>query len=298
MFAAIFIPNFSLQSVLRHDPALFAARVGLVEGDVTKGELVQVTEAARAAGVAEGMTAAQALARCGELIFKPRSLEAEQAATAILLQVAYAFSPNIENTAPGICTIDLKGLGFTLEAGSGEDDAGDIPAAAQASFGFLDEVPRRDSPGVSAAAEDPLSQWSWNVLTTLETVHLHAQIGIASTPSLALLAARAAAPVMAVHKPRGFVASLPVTALDPAPEMLDLLHRWGIRRTGEFLALGKDQIAERLGTEALELFERAAIDTVRPLEIAVPADTFEEQMDFEAHIETLEPLLFVLRRFV
>jgi protein ImuB len=57
-------------------------------------------------------------------------------------------------------------------------------------------------------------------------------------------------------------------------------------------------VAARLGTDALELFERASVTAVRPLHVVAPPDTFSEEMTFEAHIETIEPLLFVLRRFI
>src|SRR5689334_5378558 len=109
MFAAVVIPDFSLQSALRSEPELSARPVALVDPATTKADIVQLTAAARAHGVCEGLTASQALARCPELIVKRRSLATEQAATDALLQAAYAFSPDIEATAPGVCTIELSG---------------------------------------------------------------------------------------------------------------------------------------------------------------------------------------------
>jgi protein ImuB len=67
---------------------------------------------------------------------------------------------------------------------------------------------------------------------------------------------------------------------------------------GEWLALGRDRIAERLGPEAVALFNRVSPETSRPLNAVAPAETFAEQMEFEHLVETIEPLLFVLRRFV
>src|SRR5690348_6009792 len=104
MFAVIFIPNFSLQAVLRHEPELRRRAVALVDPKATKPILVQLTTPARAFGVCEGLTPSQAMARCAELIIKPRSTAQEESATEVLLQTAYAFSPNIESTAPGVCT--------------------------------------------------------------------------------------------------------------------------------------------------------------------------------------------------
>jgi protein ImuB len=46
------------------------------------------------------------------------------------------------------------------------------------------------------------------------------------------------------------------------------------------------------------LFECASSTAIRPLECILPPEVFEEAMDFEREIETLEPLLFILRRFL
>jgi len=56
MFAVIFIPDFSLQAVLRHEPELFSKPVALVDPGSSKTNIVQLTPAARACGVCEGQT--------------------------------------------------------------------------------------------------------------------------------------------------------------------------------------------------------------------------------------------------
>jgi impB/mucB/samB family len=109
MFAAIYIPDFSLQAVLRADPELRARPVALVDPEMTGTPIVQTTSVAAKAGVIAGLTPAQASARCRDLLIKTRSQPREQSATEILLQTAYAFSPNIESTA-------LGGLHHRIEA--------------------------------------------------------------------------------------------------------------------------------------------------------------------------------------
>ncbi|MDB6057865.1 MAG: Nucleotidyltransferase/DNA polymerase involved in repair-like protein, partial [Verrucomicrobiales bacterium] len=64
------------------------------------------------------------------------------------------------------------------------------------------------------------------------------------------------------------------------------------------LALGKDKLAERLGPEAIELFDSVSTHEIRPLNLYIPSAIFEESIEFETPIETLEPLLFILKRFV
>ncbi len=295
MFAAVFLPEFGLQSVLRAEPELHARPVALVEGDTSKGVVREATAAALVAGVCAGMASPQALARCANLMFKARSIPAEKAATQVLLQTVYAFSPHLEATADGVCTVDLRGLGF--ECGARNAECGMAAVAAQGSFAFLEKLAAQGA-GNGKKARTPLEEWASNLITALAVAHLHAQLGVAATPDLALMAARAARPVLVVEDARQFIGALPVEALEPPVEMMEVLRRWGIRRVGEMLALGKENVAERLGAAAVEVFDRAAMDTARPLDVVMPADTFEERMDFEVEVETLEPLLFVLRRFV
>src|SRR6188768_3495000 len=99
MFAAILISDFALHAVLRQEPDLRERPVALIDPALLKPVIIQLTAAARVVGVSEGLTPSQAMARCAELLIKTRSLVHEQAATDILLQTAYAFSPNIEATA-------------------------------------------------------------------------------------------------------------------------------------------------------------------------------------------------------
>ena len=274
MFAVIFIPNFSLQAVLRYEPDLRSRPVALVDPKDTKPAITQLTFAAQACGVCAGLTASQAMARCAELIIKPRSPAQEESATEVLLQTAYAFSPNIEATAPGVCTIELKGIALDSRSG--------------------------------------LEQWAQKIIEILAQFNLAAKLGLAATPELALLAARSADSIFTLSQKHPTsniqhrtsndaettLESFSISSLEPSPEILAILHRWGISTVGALLALGKDNVTERLGPEAAELFNRVSPDSPRPLKLVIPNEEFSEQMEFENEIETVEPLLFVLRRFV
>ena len=80
--------------------------------------------------------------------------------------------------------------------------------------------------------------------------------------------------------------------------VLDLLRRWGIESLGQFAALEKQAVAARLGPIGVELWERAAGKTTRLLKLVAVRESFEEAFEFENEIETSEPLLFMLRRFL
>jgi protein ImuB len=80
--------------------------------------------------------------------------------------------------------------------------------------------------------------------------------------------------------------------------VLDILHRWGIHTLGQFAALEKEEVGARLGAIGLQLWDRARGKTTRLLQLVLPPESFEETFEFENEIETVEPLLFMLRRFL
>ena len=246
-----------MQAVLRHEPDSGSRPVALLDAEVSHAPILQFNAVAEACGVEEGLTPSQALARCERLTIKTRSRPQEQAVTDILLQTAYVFSPNIESTALGVCTLELKGLPLQTEAA--------------------------------------IEAWTKKLRAALNELGLVARVGVAPTPALAAIAAHSDS---IVREPAEFVAALPIETLRPSPETLDILLRWGIRTVGAFITLGKEQVTERLGTGALDLFERVSLHSLRPLKLVSPPETFVERMEFAHEIETTEPLLFMLGRFV
>jgi len=81
-------------------------------------------------------------------------------------------------------------------------------------------------------------------------------------------------------------------------EILRILHKWGIHTLGELAALDKEELRNRLGAEAVRLWERANGTATRLLKFVQPPETFQESFEFDHEIETAEPLLFMLRRFL
>jgi protein ImuB len=263
MFAVIYLPQFSLQSALRHEPELWTKPVALVDPERSTPVVCETTDAAAASHVSEGLTSTQALARCRDVVIRHRSPAQEASATEVLLQCAYGFSPHIESTAPGLCTLDLQGLS-ALSAGE--------PTA------------------LAACAEQ--------LRTALVRLNLRARVGIGPTPNLARHAARWAKGVQIVDDAETFVRSLPVVSLAPSTDVALVLDKWGIRTVGQLLALGQEALVERFGLEALALFAASSTTAVRPLNLVRPTQQYEESFEFTHEVETIEPLLFVLRRFV
>jgi protein ImuB len=286
MFAVLHIADFALHAVLRTEPDVAPRAAALFSGTSKKSVVIAANPAARGQGVELGMTAPQAVARCANLIIRAPKPEAEAEARAALLAVGFTFSPSIEDTAPGVCTCDLKRL-------------------------------RTPPEPLASAAVAQLAQ-----------LGLPATAGIARTPLLALYAARAALPpivgaclqamdepavcespasrllpqpteaVLHVADEKNFLTALPLSASDPLPELAAVLHNWGLRTLGDLTALPRDEIVRRFGTEGLALWQRAAGGDMRPLRPFALPQTFSAHMEFEQEIETLEPLLFILRRFL
>jgi protein ImuB len=107
MFATIYLPNFFLQAAARHQPELCKRPVALIEEHDRKPIIIQLNEAAENAGIRNGMTPSQALARSLRVVIKVRAPTQEKSIQEILLHCAFILSPFVEDTAPGVCTVQF-----------------------------------------------------------------------------------------------------------------------------------------------------------------------------------------------
>lgn len=266
------LPPADAHAYLTQPAALFT-------GTTKKSVALAVNAPARAAGVAPGMSAPQAVARCAALLIRTPAPAAEADARAALLAAAFLVSPHAEATGSGLVTLDAHGL---------------APAARV--------------PACQAA------------LARLALLGLHATAGLARTPLLALYAARSTRCHREAPTRRGrgdpsdfssiceiaplpadessFLAPLPLAAAEPEPELAGVLHAWGLRTLGDLTRLSRDEIGRRLGAAGVSLWDRARGGEPRPLHLVAPPQEFVAAMEFEETLETLEPLLFVLRRFL
>ena len=275
MFAALYVPDFPLQARLRMLPHLLAVRetrpIALLQmpesGGKKDARIAALNEKAREANVETGMTAAQAQARCGDLILLVHSEEDEQTAQDLLSEMAMQHTPDFEETSPGVCTLDLVGADRIWHG----------------------------------------REWdlAWELVEELaaEGNDLKVQIGIAANPDLALLIARLAAPVQSAgidgdESLRRFLHPKPLSALQLPSDMAMVLTLWGIDTIGDFLDLPRQDVAERLGEAGAGLWDVAAGRKTRLLRLVRPPQNFFQSVEFDDGVETLEPLLFSLRRLL
>ncbi len=259
MHAVILLPKFRLQAVLRWREA--GGPVAVVDGDATRGVVLDATDAAVAFGVGPGVPVAQAMARCESLRVLARVPAQERACNGALIEAALAFSPKVEWTADGVATVDLW----------------------------------------NASRAVCWQQQAERMIGRLAAVELRGRVGVAKNPDHAMLAARCAShgePVCVVRDAGEFFARLPMSALVPGGEVAEVLADWGVRTVGEFAKLPKTQVIERLGPEAGLMWQRIAGRSKRVLRLVTPPEEYMEAFEFEMPVETTEPLLFLLRRFV
>jgi protein ImuB len=279
-FACIFVPNFPVAAVFRAEPELRAQAVAIFEGKPPLEKVFAVNESACRAGIAPGMTKAQA-ELCSELTLRPRSLLQEASAHAALLDCAQSFSPCVEDAAADTAILDLDGMASLF---------GTLPEIAQNLFGC----------GASLG--------------------LDVNVAVAANPDTAVLAVRGFSGVTVIPcgKEEECLGQLPVEVLfadrlielsdqpragsnkgkKQKEKLIETLDRWGIRNLSALAALPEVALSERLGQEGLrlrQLARGAASRTLVPVE--APA-VFEEAIELEYPIVLLEPLAFLLNRLL
>lgn len=261
MFATIELPEFSLQSILRHESAAEdSSPAVLVDTSGRKPLVKQRNQAARAAAIEIDMSLSQAQARAPQVRFFRPSQTAEANASKLLFNLAYAHSPFLEETLPGLWTLDLKGLPGKLQA--------------------------------------PTAQ---TLRQELAAHGLHARIGLAPTPDTALFAARAAPPpdfCLLAQDLAAFRRRNLIHIACPSGKLAHILHQWGIHTLEQLVALPRPAVQRRLGAEGGQIWDQAAGKTTRVLRIQHPPHRFEEKIELEYAINNLEALLFILRRFL
>jgi protein ImuB len=102
--------------------------------------------------------------------------------------------------------------------------------------------------------------------------------------------------VVGVGAVRAELAGLPIEAVEPEARVLEVLRLWRVRTLGDLVDLPRAEIGRRLGEAGLEAWDRAAGGRERPLRPAALPEVFEEEAEPGFAVESLDPLVFLLRR--
>jgi protein ImuB len=283
--AAIFIPNFAVQAVIRGEPALAGAAVALVDGTPPATNVVAANEAALRAGIELGMARAFAEQLTTAEQFKtvqirPRSRAQEKSAHAALLDLAWSISPRVEDTATDRSPSRRLGRPHTRLGGPVSSLLIDL-AGLSTAFGSDENIAAELARGVSA-------------------LRMTAQIAVAANPETALHAARGfpGITLIAPGEEAQRLGCLAISVLEPTAQTLETLELWGVHTLAALAALPVLQLSERLGQEGVRLHEWARGAGARALVPAEPSMRFEEEMELEDAAEELEPLAFLLGRLL
>lgn len=270
--ACLWVPELSLVAALRAEPQLCSEPLAVVQAGRDLGGRAHVLGATGAAqGVEAGQTLAEARAICPRLLTREASPERERAAAQAAREAAAAVSPRVEEAAPGLVYLDAAGL---------ESLIGDGSAVARA------------------------------IVAAAERVGVRAAVGLASSKSVARLAARAASAdltleattsgvgggafrVVMLDEQREFLAALPLHALELPDDLHESLRRFGLHWLGEVASLPPGPLAARLGPEAALLSRLARGEDASALTARPEAERFEEGEELEWDASSVEPLLFV-----
>jgi protein ImuB len=285
MFACIYIPDFPVEAIVRAEPLLRERAVVALEGKPPVVRVVALNEKARLLGMGAGMTKLQAAVFAAPeekspAILRLRSPEQENSAHSALLDVSHAFTPRVEDTADDTLLLDLAGLERLHGA--------------------------------------PLKM-ARDLASRVSAVGLEASVAIAANPDAARHAARGFSGITVIPAGKeaqrlgvlplpvlleGFDISLEKTSAAKRErekfreQLLDTLERWGVRDFRALAQLPEHALASRLGEPGTRLQCLARGAGMRTLALCEPPSRFEEAMELESPVETLEPLSFILNRLL
>jgi protein ImuB len=316
MFACIYIPDFLVAAIVRAEPSLRDCAVAVLDGKPPQVRVASLNDNARLLGMEIGMTKLQAAIfaapeenrnvamtdarekssqiefasrrtkarpKPAAAVLRQRSPAQEKSSHAALRDVAHAFTPRVEDTYPDRLLLDLYGL--------------------ERLYGSPAMMARKLASHVSA-------------------VGLECNIGMAANPDAAMHAACgfSGTSVISAGEEAKRLGILPlhvlldsfditcravVETLAAAREraklreqMLDTLERWGVRDFRTLALLPEHALAARLNEAGARLQQLSRGAGMRTLALCEPSIHFEEAMELEASVETLEPFSFLLNRLL
>jgi protein ImuB len=207
-------------------------------------------------------------------------------AAALLVDLAFTFSPLVEQTRTDTVVLDVSGQ--ELLFGS--------PVGPSRTLGARSEID-----WVRSIA---------NEITRRATLSdLKVNVSIAANPDVAIHAARSFQGVAVIPAGEELtkLGSLPLQLLDyslagiekeKAEEIRETLGLWGVHTFSDFAKLPVAGVAQRLGQEGVSLQKLAQGKSERHLYLFQPAVGFEQALELEHPVVELESLSFIFARLL
>ncbi|MFE3699948.1 DNA polymerase Y family protein [Nocardia tengchongensis] len=225
--------------------------------------VVACTATARAEGIRRGLRKREAQGRCPDLLVAQDDPDRDARLFEPVVVAVDATVPGVEVLRPGMLALSARG--------------------AARFFGSEEAAAARLVDAVAAAG-------------------VECQIGIADELSTAVFAARRATLVPS-GKGAEFLAPMPISELAGEPvlaaprrvELVDLLHRLGLRRIGDFAALTPAEVASRFGADAIVAHRCARAVPERPPAARLPAADLTVEQRCDPPIERVDMAAFAGR---
>ncbi len=261
LYVCVHVPEFSSQALVRLRPELTNSPVVVLAGDPPFQQACSMNAQARRLAVTRGMTRAELESFPGLKILS-RSEPEERTTRTALLEVAGGFTPRVEVQAQdgSAFAVVLDMTGTTLVFGNAQQTVTRIAGAFTA-------------------------------------LNLHVQIAASANFQVAVCMAPSArkAPILVpLGVEREYLHILPLSALNLTAQQADTLALWGLHTLGELAVLPEVELVVRMGQEGKRLRLLARGEHPHLMVPEEPVFTLEEFLVFDAPVELMDSLLFVL----
>ncbi|HMG76658.1 MAG TPA: DNA polymerase Y family protein [Pyrinomonadaceae bacterium] len=203
----------------------------------------------------------------------------------LLVDLAFTFSPLVEQTTVDTVVLDVAGqdLLFGSAANPGSvDNSGEI---------------------------DSLRALASEIVRRATQLGFPVNVSVAANPDAAIHSARSFKGVIVIPAGRESLqlGNLPLKMLDYSladiekervEEISETLELWGLRTFSDFAQLPLAGVAQRLGQAGVRLQKLAQGKSDRQMVLVQPPLGFEQTLELEHPVEELEPLSFILSRLL
>ena len=232
---------------------------------------------------------------------------------AALVELAYGFSPKVEET--GCQTVALDIAGCEMLFGPPRDTA--IAIARQAAgLGIKANVAVASNPDAAIHAARAFSgvtvipageelnrlgdlpvravvSGQWSVVSGKKS-----ELGSQRSEVRGRKVSPIRNPQSAIRNPQFLNPQSSVLSPSQLADALETLETWGVRTFRELAGLPEAGVAGRLGPIGVKLQKLARGTNIRPLLLKKPAPVFERSIELDDPVELLEPLSFILSRLL
>jgi len=197
-----------------------------------------------------------------------------------LVDLAFSFSPLVEQTSADTVVLDVSGQDLLFGSGNKASDEAD--SAANIAHAIL-----RQSQVVGLKVNLAVAA---NVDVAIHAARLIKGVTIISTGDEPLVIGD-----LSIKK---IDHSLAAIEANRAAEIQETFALWGVRTFGDLARLPLGGVAERLGQEGIRLQKLAQGKSDRSLNLVRPPVGFAQSLELEHAISEIEPLSFILSRLL